>query len=152
MKSSSSYDVSTVVVGRPPVRSVWPNHEVVDFQPQTRTTPDLVSVDIVMSYLIPTPSLSTVFMDHNFFPRPKSFLLPIRHCSDELHQSVASYSQSLFKARVNCPPIHHPFPPASAAHPSACVYCKRLLQKYTSPFVCVTLYYWMEFFIIWSFW
>ena len=50
-----------VVVGYPPVLAVRPNYEVVMLQPRSGTTLYLCSVTISVSYLVPVPSLSTVF-------------------------------------------------------------------------------------------
>ena len=49
------------VVGHPPFRSVWPKYEVFEFKPWSGTTLYLGSVDVVASYLVPAPLLSTVF-------------------------------------------------------------------------------------------
>ena len=41
--------LDVLVVVCPPVCAVWPNYEVLEFQPMSGTTPDLGSLDIVAS-------------------------------------------------------------------------------------------------------
>ena len=55
---------------------MWPDYEVVEFRPCSGNTPDLDSVTIIMSYLIPAPPLSTVFCIIIFFPSRASFRPP----------------------------------------------------------------------------
>ena len=64
----------SLLFGRPPVGSVWPNYEVVVFQHRTGTARKLVSVDNVMSKLNPTSPFSTFFWIFHF-PSPSVSLL-----------------------------------------------------------------------------
>ena len=116
----------SAVVDQTPVRAVWPNYKVMEFQPWPGTTPDLGSVAIVPSQSSPRPTIINRFLDHPPPPPcPASFRPPIRHHSIDLHQSFAPYSAHIFYSWVDCTPtlLSLPPPPAPTSCPCASLPC-----------------------------
>ena len=77
----------------PPVREVCPNYEVVMFQPQTGTPPDLCSVDncyIAILLNTPIPSLPAA----RFPPRGDTHARPVPLSLSHFHVSTQDYSDT----------------------------------------------------------
>ena len=103
---------------RPRVCAVWPNYEVVVFEPNSGTDPNLGSVANVTSKLKPAPLLSTVFWIF-IYPSPYVFLPPPLSATFGLsYTSVLHYIiLLLFRSWISCPPVQTSTP-ISPQHPS----------------------------------
>ena len=108
-----------LLINRPPVREVCPNHRVVLFQPWTGTSLEPGSVIIANLLLVsPVPPVSTLFWI--FFPPPWASLLPSHNMSPfdyaPLLSVVPTSSPDLAQDQIVHPPGHRPHPPDSTAH------------------------------------
>ena len=101
--------VCVCVYFRPPDRPIFPNNEVVNFQPRTVTDPDLGSVSNAYTTSTPPthPPVPTVFWIV-FFPSPRTYLLSTPHISpvnaDSLSIFTHFYPPHLARLRSDCPP------------------------------------------------
>ena len=105
---------------RPPVRTVCPNHEVVELQHQAVTIPDLFSdYNAYTIYNPPAPPVSTVLWI--FFPPPpkRIFYPPPHHISPvdtaSLYLCILLSPPPLERSQINRPPGRRPRLPAATA-------------------------------------
>ena len=111
-------DLCVCVCFRPPVRVVCPNHEMVGFQPWTRTAPDLGSVTNAYTYYIPpAPPVPTVFWifvsssSYTYILSPPPPYFTHQRClSLYLYLLIPSH---LSRSRSDRPRGRHPHPPSA---------------------------------------
>ena len=125
-----------VVVHCPPVRLVWPNYEVVVFQPQSVTAPDLVYVTYF--YVVKYPTLSRPPLLSSKFP-PRD-ILSLALSADTAHFTSAQYHLPTYVSPVPVPEyrscdnstLGYPLPLLSRLPYSHCLHSLASTKIYSS--------------------
>ena len=117
-----TFYICVCVCCRTPDRPVFPNNEVVEFQPRTVTSPDLGSVAKAYTiFLSPRPICSNRVLNH-LFPSPWDYLLfppPIFHPSTPLLSLFAPASPPPYCPVAEQPSTCKTLPPVSRHRSSA---------------------------------